>query len=286
MTRVRVSLVAGLVAASLVAAENGYPAFSPDGQWLVFSSDAAGNQDLYLANRNGEEVVRLTMSTASETQPTWSPDGESVAYIRQPWNPTGESALFIVDCKTKDNRRVGELSGVHLPSWAGDGRIYLSMRVNGQSDIFSVRSDGSDLVNHTNTPNVSEANVDVRDNLMVYDLPDGDDYAIEILDLETGAKRVLKKGGLYWDPVWSANGKRLLIGVYAEPEATMSRMTEFDLSGQIIKQWTPDNMNAFWPAVSPDGKTVVFSYSDQDFGVGELYRLDFENGKISRFLKP
>lgn len=285
--RACVALFAGLVAATpSLSSEEAYPAFSPDGKWLVFSSDAGGSHDLYLVDASGRSQVRLTEASAAETQPTWSPDGKSIAYIRQPWNPSSPSTLAIIDRDGKNPRRVGSLKDVQLPHWAGDGRLYFSMRVGRQLDIFSLRPDGQDLVNHTQTPEIDEANVDVRQQLLVYDQPDGEDYAIGMLDLKTGTKKLWKSGGTYWDPVWTADGQGLLVGVYAQRDATLSRLTELDLSGTMRRQWTPDDRNVFWPTVSPDGKSVVFSYSEKDFGVGELYRLDLKDGSIRRFLAP
>ena len=54
-----------------------YPSLSPDGQSLVYASQAAGNWDIYLQRVGGTTALNLTKdSAADDTQPAFSPDGE------------------------------------------------------------------------------------------------------------------------------------------------------------------------------------------------------------------
>ena len=55
-------------------------AVSPDGQHLLFSSDRAGNQDLWTVPITGRELVRLTTDPTPEWGPRYSP---SSSYIRR-----------------------------------------------------------------------------------------------------------------------------------------------------------------------------------------------------------
>ena len=55
-------------------------AWAPDGQWVVYASDRAGNADLWKQRLGDPDPIRLTTSEANESQPQWSPDGQSIVF--------------------------------------------------------------------------------------------------------------------------------------------------------------------------------------------------------------
>jgi Tol biopolymer transport system component len=62
------------------------PAWSPDGQWIVFASNRGSpagrsNYNLYIMAPDGANQCRLTNGAGSYRQPAWSPDGSWIAYI-------------------------------------------------------------------------------------------------------------------------------------------------------------------------------------------------------------
>lgn len=49
------------------------PAWSPDGQRIVFVSERDGNAELYVMNADGSNPIRLTYTAAAESDPDWTP---------------------------------------------------------------------------------------------------------------------------------------------------------------------------------------------------------------------
>ncbi|HTX34953.1 MAG TPA: PDZ domain-containing protein, partial [Bryobacteraceae bacterium] len=56
------------------------PHFSPDGKWIAFSAEYAGNVDVYVVPSEGGEPKRLTWHPGADTVEGWTPDGKSVVF--------------------------------------------------------------------------------------------------------------------------------------------------------------------------------------------------------------
>jgi len=56
------------------------PTFSPDGRFIAYASDRAGNFDIWVQPVAGGDPVQVTKSPASDTQPAWSPDGSTIVF--------------------------------------------------------------------------------------------------------------------------------------------------------------------------------------------------------------
>lgn len=72
------------------------PALSPDGNQVAFSWEGLGrdNFDIYIKNLPAGLPIRLTTSRARDYSPAWSPDGQSLAFLRQ--TAADESELLVI----------------------------------------------------------------------------------------------------------------------------------------------------------------------------------------------
>jgi Tol biopolymer transport system component len=75
----------GVAPTKLIAStgNDGEPAWSPDGSKIAFASDRDGTPQVYVANRDGSNVVKVTSKARSYT-PAWAPDGTKLVYIYDP----------------------------------------------------------------------------------------------------------------------------------------------------------------------------------------------------------
>ena len=66
-----------LVPDSLSSAEV-EPAWSPDGTWVAFATNRAGDTEIYVLEVSTGTLTRLTNRTGADGQPTWTSDGRLV----------------------------------------------------------------------------------------------------------------------------------------------------------------------------------------------------------------
>ena len=80
------------------AGQTGNPHFSPDGKWIAFSGEYAGNLDVYVVAAEGGEPKRLTWHPGSDLAQGWTPDGRSVLFSssRATWSPSGAPRFWTV----------------------------------------------------------------------------------------------------------------------------------------------------------------------------------------------
>src|SRR5215831_7096881 len=57
-----------------------YPRFSPDGNWIAFSSNRDGNYDVYVIPAAGGKPKQLTFHSANDTVAGWTPDGKRILF--------------------------------------------------------------------------------------------------------------------------------------------------------------------------------------------------------------
>jgi Tol biopolymer transport system component len=95
---------------------------SPDGQSIVF--DLLG--DLYTLPIGGGEARRIMGGLSFESQPTWSPDGRTIAFLS---DRTGVENLWIADADgsnpravSKDGRTNDRPQIMTSPAWTPDGQ--------------------------------------------------------------------------------------------------------------------------------------------------------------------
>lgn len=82
------------------AAVEANPHFSPDGQWIAFSSDRSGIPQAYIVPSAGGTPTRLTWYPAASYPRGWSPDGKNVLYASGRENaPTAYLRLWTVPTK-------------------------------------------------------------------------------------------------------------------------------------------------------------------------------------------
>ncbi len=127
------------------------PVWSPDGTRIAFTSDRGGDQAIWIMRADGSDLRPLTaaLDGAREYEPSWSPDGRRLVFRRVvAENGGGRTDLAFIGV---DGTGLVELRhpGIErTPTWSPDGALiaFTSDRAGGEFRLYTIRPDGSDLV--------------------------------------------------------------------------------------------------------------------------------------------
>jgi Tol biopolymer transport system component len=95
-------------------ADDGTPAWSPDGKLIAFTTDRDGRQQIYVMNADGSAVRRVSQSNVSDFSPTWSPDGKWIAFTS---TRNGSTDVFMMDLNGNNATQLTKGGGDH-PAWS------------------------------------------------------------------------------------------------------------------------------------------------------------------------
>jgi tricorn protease len=218
-----------------------YPRFSPDGRWIAFSSDRNGNLDVFIIPSEGGAARQLTFHSADDAVLGWKPDSSAVLFSSQ----RGEdftAKLYTVSLDGGMERNTGADMGVYA-SYSPDGK---RLAINRKSQSYWRKY-------YRGSAQTDVTVMDVAAKKFT-DLTDFD--GMDTWPMWSG------EGHIYFVSDREGNG---LTNIWRVPEAggKAERVTSFK-SGDVR-----------WPAISADGKTIVFEH---DFG---LWKLDAASRKAT-----
>jgi len=112
------------------------PAWSPDGSKIAFASSRDGSDmEIYVADWNGKNLRRLTVSKSVDISPVWSPTGREIAFTS---DRNGSPQIYIMDADGTNVRRLIQEGGHAVnPAWSPTGQyIAFAWQRQGPFDIY------------------------------------------------------------------------------------------------------------------------------------------------------
>ncbi|MEO7001795.1 MAG: hypothetical protein ABI068_08225, partial [Ktedonobacterales bacterium] len=270
---------------------------SPDGTRIAYTQSEIDRDNyeyrraIWIVPTDGDGAPRRFTSGPNDTTPRWSPDGQTLAFLRA---PTGE-----VKPKNAEERDKGVSQAQIwlLPVAGGEARQLTSLRYGAGELVWS--PDGRTLLFTSRTGEPDDNAVDdamlhdkhlprVRTITQLWHKLDGVGYIYEqrshlfTIPSAGGEPKQLTEGD--WDdgePAWSPDGTRIVFTSDRSDERwtwPAASVWTLEVTNVALTRLTDESLAASAPAWSPDGKQIAFLSGPRRHSVGhvDLYVTDAE----------
>ncbi|HKG47875.1 MAG TPA: PDZ domain-containing protein [Pyrinomonadaceae bacterium] len=270
------------------------PHFSPDGRWIAFSGEYAGNFDVYIVASDGGEPKRLTWHPGTDVVEGWTPDGKSILFssTRGSWAPSGAPRFYTVPAEggveepmalprayqgkispdgtriayrmnnSWDEERRNYRGGQNRPIWIVDLKTYdlVSPPWTDSKDVYPVWVDDSVffISDRDGVANVWEYQTKTKKLAQITKFTDFD-----VKSMDSGAGTVVFEQAGYVHELDAKSGKSKIVNIVAAGDFPWMMPNWEDVSNRMTSM-----------ALSPTGKRVVVEAR------GEIFTIPADKGDV------
>jgi tricorn protease len=219
--------------------------FSPDGQWIAFTSNRMGNNDVYVVPVTGGEPRQLTWHSGDDQAIYWTPDGKGVVFATTRGTHPFGSPLY----------RVALDGSIPEPLGMDFGRVGM------------IKQDATMVAFNRVLPTYWRKGYRGNNSgdLAVQDLKSGEITEITDTDIKQFRSHVNDV-----HPMWGADG---MLYFASERDGTFNIWRTSPKGGTPVQVTRHKEDGVQFPSASPDGRRIIY---ENEFS---LWTLDVPNGQ-------
>lgn len=221
---------------------------------IAYVTSTGTRYNLWVADADGQNAQSALVSPRLISSPSWNPDGKRLAYVSL---ESGKSEIYIHEVSTGKRRLFA--NGMY-PMWSPDGKyVIFSNSLNGDSQIYLMPADSGEakLIN-LGVGNNSEPCFSSDGNFIYFVKKiNGQANVYRISNIDSKVEK-LTLDNFSKNPAPSPDGKYL---AYTTKSESTGRIKLLDLSSKKITS-SIDLIGEDRPSFSPNGKLLIYSYSE------------------------
>jgi Tol biopolymer transport system component len=242
------------------------------------------DSNIYLVNADGSGQFRLTVNPESDFDPTWSPDGQSIAYVSE-----RNGILDIYRIKVDGSQEV-RLTTTRteewFPAWSPDGEriAFVSNRDGGRHEIYVMNQDGSNptRLTYNNAIDVSPTWSPDGKQIAFVSKRDGN-YEIYVMNANgSEQKRLTHNSARDYTPAWSPNRHQIAFISDRDDMPGLGSVYVMQRNGSSVRL-TDAQSDHSSPTWSADGKRIAYTVKTQS-GVNEIYVMNADGSGKTKLL--
>ena len=233
---------------------------------IAFSSERDGfAPEIYTMNPDGTGQMRLTNNSALDIQPSCSPDGSKIAFVRS-------FDIYVMNADGSNQTQLTTNPAVdQYPSFSPDGaKIVFSSLRNGSEEIYVINADGTQETRLTNNSAEDFQPEFSRDGskIVFVSRRDGNDEIYVMNVNGTDPARLTNNPARDFDPTFNHDDSKIAFTSQRDVNDDVFLMNADGSAPTNLTNNTPGSH--FDPAFSPDGSQIAFA-SSRDSGDLEIY---------------
>jgi len=242
---------------------------------ILFTSERDGNREVYMINGDGSDETNFTNNPASDTEPSWSPDGTRIALSSDRDGPGQD--VYTMNLDGGDVLRLTDSPAVDGGvQWSPDGKriVFYGFEAPAVGYLWITGAEGGEAVPLLKSIHPPDADENCTGGFPGGWFPDNDRIVFrgthtasvtgQVCSVRadgSDVKVILSESGvLSFNPALSPDGKRI---AFVSNRDGNNEIYIADADGANLRRLTSDDANDDNPTWSPDGQWLAFA-SDRD----------------------
>jgi TolB protein len=258
--RVRALVPLAAAVAALGSAQPASPAFPGANGKLVYFSQHAGEDEIWVMNADGTDAQNLTRHSGrkvTDLDPSWSPDGHRIVFAS---DRSGSMQIWTMNADGSEPQQLTSLPGRNrFPGWTANAKqVVFQSFVAGQFEIYRIDLESGATVNLTSDPAVDWSPATAPHGKMIVFTSERDGNGhLYVLNGEGEVRRITNAPAYDFGASWSPRANDVVF-VREDFAGTDLYLVHADGADERRLTSTPAEQKLF-PTFSPDGSKVAFN---------------------------